>query len=110
MTEKTAKRDPDLSSEAAELGPPHNRHPSRDLSTRANGYGIGGGYEKPYRQRPRPRDDQGESYGPVPHSRYYGAGAGTERFERGQAGFNNELSWYGAQYGESTSGRTKGRI
>ena len=85
----------------------HVGHPSRNLGPRAKGYGIGGGYEKPYRQRTRPQGDQGESYGPVPHSGYYGAGAGTERFERGQAGFNKELSWYGPQYGESTSGRSR---
>lgn len=82
-------------------------HPSRSLGPRAKGYGIGGGYEKPYRKRPRPDDHQSESYGPVPHSGYYGAGAGKERFERGQAGYNNELSWYDAQYGKSTSGRSK---
>ncbi len=84
-----------------------NTHPSRCLKPRSKGYGIGGGYEKPYRERPRPGDDRSESYGPVPHSGYYGAGAGTERFERGQAGFKNELSWYSAQYGENTSGRSK---
>ena len=81
-------------------------HPSRSLGSRANGYGIGGGYEKPYRQRSRPKDQEGVSYGPVPHSGYYGAGAGNERFERGQAGFRDELSWYEAQYGETTSGRS----
>lgn len=84
-----------------------NRHPSRSLEPRAKGYGIGGGYERPYRRPLRPVDQQSESYGPVPHSGYYGAGAGAERFERGQAGFKNELSWYGAQYGERTSGRSK---
>jgi hypothetical protein len=82
-------------------------HPSRSLGPRAKGYGIGGGYEKPYRERPRPKDHQRESYGPVPHAGYYGAGAGKERFERGQAGFKDELSWYGAQYGEKTSGRSE---
>ena len=79
-------------------------HPSRSLEPRARGYGIGGGYERPYRKPLRPADRRSESYGPVPHSGYYGAGAGDERFERGQAGYNKELSWYGAQYGESTSG------
>ena len=83
------------------------RHPSRSLEPRAKGYGIGGGYERPYRKPLRPADQRSESYGPVPHSGYYGAGAGDERFERGQAGYNKELSWYGAQYGESTSGRSK---
>jgi hypothetical protein len=48
-------------------------------------------------------DNRGESYGPVPHAGYYGAGAGNERFERGQAGFDKELPWYRVQYGERTS-------
>jgi hypothetical protein len=87
--------------------PSPSSHPSRSLGPRARGYGVGGGYEKPYRQRPLPKDHQKESYGPLPHSGYYGAGAGAERFERGHAGFNNELSWYRAQYGENTSGRSK---
>ncbi|MEK6323230.1 MAG: hypothetical protein AABN33_16440 [Acidobacteriota bacterium] len=82
-----------------------NPHPSRSLEPRARGYGIGGGYEKPYRKRPRPADEQSESYGPMPHSGYYGAGAESERFERGQAGYNRELSWYTSQYGERTSGQ-----
>jgi hypothetical protein len=80
-------------------------HPSRSLKARAKGYGIGGGCEKPYRARPRPMDNEKESYGPVPHAGYYGAGAGNERFERGQAGFKDELPWYSAQYGEMTSER-----
>lgn len=84
-------------------------HPSRNLSPRAKGYGIGGGFEKPYRKKIQTANQQRESYGPVPHSGYYGAGAGTERFERGQAGFNKELSWYDAQYGEETSGFDKKR-
>lgn len=83
-------------------------HPSRSLGPRAKGYGIGGGYEKPYRRPLPPAANQTGSYGPVPHSGYYGAGAGAERFERGQAGFKDELSWYGAQYGEKTSGRSNG--
>ena len=98
---------PSGSSDRAEKCHSTNRHPSRNLEPRARGYGIGGGYEKPYRKGPRPADEQGESYGPVPHSGYYGAGAGVERFERGHAGFDKELSWYRAQYGENTSGRRK---
>src|ERR1044071_1617192 len=32
-----------------------SRHPSRNLSARAKGFGIGGGYERPYRkERPKP--------------------------------------------------------
>lgn len=80
-----------------------NRHPSRNLEPRARGYGIGGGYEKPYRKRTAAADEPAEVYGPLPHSGYYGSGAGSERFRRGQAGFKQELSWYGPQYGEKTS-------
>lgn len=83
-----------------------NPHPSRNLEPRSRGYGIGGGYEKPYRKRPRPADARDESYGPVPHSGYYGVGAESDRFERGKAGFNQELSWYTAQYGERTIGKS----
>lgn len=89
--------------------PSSNSHPSRSLEPRAKGYGIGGGYEKPYHKRPLPADHRSESYGPVPHSGYYGAGAGAgaERFERGEAGYSNERSWYDAQYGQNTSGRSE---
>src|SRR2546422_9148566 len=80
------------------------RYPSRNLEPSARGYGIGGGYERPYRKRPRPADARSESYGPVPHSGYYGVGAESDRFERGKAGFKDELSWYTAQYGERTIG------
>jgi hypothetical protein len=106
MKDKIALKEPPTGEES-ERRTSANSHPSRSLGPRAKGYGIGGGYEKPYRKRARPADHQSESYGPVPHSGYYGAGAGAERFERGQAGYNNELSWYGAQYGENTSGRSK---
>jgi hypothetical protein len=82
-------------------------HPSRNLQPRARGYGIGGGFEKPYRKRITPADQRSGSYGPVPHSGYYGAGAGAERFQRGEAGFKKELEWYGPQYGEKTSGQNK---
>ncbi len=89
----------------AEARTPTNPHPSRNLEPRARGYGIGGGYERPYRKQPRPVDRQNDSYGPVPHSGYYGAGAECDRFEIGQAGYNKELSWYALQYGEKTSGQ-----
>lgn len=82
-----------------------NPHPSRNLEPRARGYGIGGGYERPYRKRPRLAEARRESYGPVPHSGYYGVGAESDRFERGKAGFKDELSWYAAQYGERTIGQ-----
>ena len=106
MKDDTASKESLKRTEAEKRDSTHD-HPSRNLSPRARGYGIGGGYEKPYRMRPRPVDHQGESYGPLPHSGYYGAGAGVERFERGRAGFNQELSWYDSQYGESTSGQRK---
>lgn len=80
-----------------------NPHPSRSLEPRARGYGIGGGYERPYRKRPATADEHAEAYGPLPHSGYYGSGVGSERFRRGQAGYNQELSWYGPQFGEKTS-------
>lgn len=78
------------------------RHPSRNLEPRGRGYGIGGGYERPYRKSSG-MPDQSESYGPIPHSGYYGSGATKKRFEHGQAGFKEELPWYGPQYGEKTS-------
>lgn len=80
-----------------------NQHPSRNLKPRARGYGIGGGYEKPYRKRTATTEQNAEVYGPLSHSGYYGSGVGSERFRRGQAGYNQELSWYGPQYGEKTS-------
>ena len=81
-------------------------HPSLSLEPRARGYGIGGAYEKPYRSRRPAAREQVESYGPLPHSGYYGTGTEPARFNRGQAGFKGELLWYGPQYGEPTS--TKG--
>jgi hypothetical protein len=83
-------------------------HPSRSLEPRARGYGIGGAYERPYRDARTTADERElvESYGPLPHSGYYGTGAaGSARFHRGQAGYDKELSWYGPQYGEITSGK-----
>lgn len=104
MTDETPSKQPPTKDDAEKRASPH-QHPSRSLEPRAKGYGIGGGYERPYRSRPRPADEPGESYGPLPHSGYYGAGAGSERFERGEAGYNRELVWYGPQYGENTSGK-----
>ena len=106
MTDEIASNAP-TETEESEHRNSSGIHPSRSLEARAKGYGIGGGYEKPHRKPLRPADNRSESYGPVPHSGYYGAGAGDERFERGQAGYNKELSWYAAQYGESTSGGSK---
>ena len=93
QTEEHLKKKPD----------PDNPHPSRSLEPRARGYGIGGGYERPYRKRPATADEPVDVYGPLPHSGYYGSGVASERFRRGQAGYNQELSWYGPQYGETTS-------
>jgi len=95
------------SGESAQGSDSQRNHPARSLEPRAKGYGIGGGYEKPYRDRRGPKNDHGQTYGPLPHSGYYGAGAGNERFERGKAGFDAEISWYRAQYGHNTSGISK---
>ena len=84
------------------------RHPSRNLSARAKGYGIGGGYERPYRkEKSKPADSNSEMYGPLPPGGYYGSGSGARPFVRGEAGFAEEIAWYRSQYGESTSGYEK---
>ena len=81
------------------------QHPSRSLSSRARGYGVAAGYEKPYQpKQPKPAAANADEYGPLPHSGYYGAGDSDRPFKRGQAGFSDELLWYPAQYGEETSG------
>jgi hypothetical protein len=83
-------------------------HPSRVLNLRRSGYGIGGGYERPYKQKEKIKTDNSEGlYGPIPLSGYYGGGSSEIRFKMGQAGFRNELPWYGAQFGEETSGYEK---
>jgi hypothetical protein len=83
-------------------------HPSRLLGARKRGYGIGGGYERPYRkERVHTGDSATELYGPLPHAGYYGDGTMDRPFKRGQAGFSNELEWYKSQYGERTSGYEK---
>jgi hypothetical protein len=80
-------------------------HPSRNLESRSRGFGIGGGYERPYRkEKPKTSDNEEGLYGPLPHAGYYGSGTGSRPFKRGQAGFADELSWYSSQYGEITSG------
>jgi hypothetical protein len=86
------------------------RHPSVNLEPRARGFGIGGGYERPYRkERPKPADGGEATYGPLPHSGYYGAGEGGRPFKQGQASFSDELDWYRSQYVEKTSGYEKKR-
>jgi hypothetical protein len=104
MKEEAKSKGSTKEAEAEARGSPQ-RHPSRNLEPRARGYGIGGGYERPYCKRPSPVSRESGSYGPLPHSGYYGAGGASERFERGSAGYNQELHWYGPQYGEKTSGR-----
>lgn len=83
----------------------NNAHPSRSLSSRAQGYGIAAGYERPYRKRTaEPHVRQKDEYGPIPDSGYYGSGDSARPFRRGQAGYSGELLWYPPQYGEQTSG------
>jgi hypothetical protein len=103
MNLSTTMTDEAQSEESLKKKTQKHPHPSRSLEPRARGYGIGGGYERPYRKRPTTADEPAEVYGPLPHSGYYGSGIGSERFRRGQAGYNEELSWYGPQYGEKTS-------
>ncbi|HSF24875.1 MAG TPA: hypothetical protein VLE20_11680 [Blastocatellia bacterium] len=84
---------------------PSGLHPSRSLPSRAQGYGIAAGYERPYlRTPPEPHARQKDEYGPIPHSGYYGSGDAARPFKRGQAGYREELPWYLPQYGEQTSG------
>lgn len=99
MIKKPIEEDPNTK------GKGETSNPSRSLEPRARGYGIGGAYEKPYRSVRAVDGERVEEYGPLPHSGYYGTGAGSARFHRGQAGYNKELSWYGPQYGENTIGK-----
>jgi hypothetical protein len=85
-------------------------HPSRNLGSRSRGFGIGGGYERPYRkERPKTSDNGEGLYGPLPHAGYYGSGKSARPFKSGQAGFADEMSWYRSQYGENTSGYEKSK-
>ena len=80
-------------------------HPSRNLSSRAHGYGVAAGYERPHKGKTaEPRARHKDEYGPIPDSGYYGSGDSVRPFKRGQAGYNEELLWYLPQYGEATSG------
>jgi hypothetical protein len=89
----------------AGLGGVVKGHPSKNLESRSRGFGIGGGYERPYRkENPKTSENDEGLYGPLPHSGYYGSGMGSRPFKKGEAGFSDELSWYGSQYGERTSG------
>lgn len=83
-------------------------HPSRSLESRARGFGIAAGYERPYRQKTeKPGKGRKGMYGTLPHAGYYGVGMGARPFCKGQAGFSDELAWYRVQYGEATSGSIK---
>ena len=79
-------------------------HPSRRLDSRSKGFGIGGGYEKPYSRSPQDKKKDRQTYGPIPHAGYYGAGTAERPFKIGQAGFKEEIDWYRNQYGRKTSG------
>ena len=80
-------------------------HPSKNLIVRRRGFGVAAGFEQPYKKNSlSTRDKQNECYGPMPHAGYYGTGTGLRPFKQGQASFDEELDWYGPQYGESTSG------
>lgn len=97
----------DVRTRGSGLSDAPRRHPSKSLEARHRGFGIGGGYERPYRkEKPKPADSD-RMYGPLPHAGYYGDGTGAGPFKRGQAGFSYELSWYRSQYGEKTSGYDK---
>src|ERR1044071_1103316 len=58
------------------LTEPARTHPSRSLESRSVGYGIGGGYEKPYKKEKAKPADGNRMYGPLPHAGSYGSGAG----------------------------------
>ena len=82
-------------------------HPATSLDARRNGFGIGGGYEKPRSKRLESKTSS--VYGPVPHSGYYGSGSAARRFSIGQAGFTAEAPWFESQFGVNTSGDKKDR-
>src|SRR5215813_13041367 len=98
--------------------PPKNtgaqQHPSQSLAARKRGFGIGGGYERPYKQRESARsDNQTGPYGAIAEGGFFSSGNADQRFAIGQAGFKNELPLYKKQFGEQTSGwsgsRSKGQ-
>lgn len=81
------------------------RHPSRSLAARREGFGIGGGYERPYKQREVSRsDNKAGLYGPIAEGGHFVSGDADQRFAIGQAGFKEEQSLYKSQFGEQTSG------
>lgn len=84
-------------------------HPSVNLEERGKGFGVASGFERKYdKDASKIIDREGEPYGPIPHGGYFGAGIGSRPFKRGQASFNEEICWFGLQYGANTSGFEKG--
>src|SRR5215467_11974880 len=80
-------------------------HPSRSLAARRNGFGIGGGYERAYRQKETARSDNKNGlYGAIAEGGFFVSGKADQRFAIGQAGFKEEQSLYKNQFGEQTSG------
>jgi len=85
--------------------PSGERHPSRSLSARKNGFGIGGGYERPYKQKETTRsDNKAGLYGAIAEGGFFASGDADQRFAIGQAGFKDEQSLYKSQFGQQTSG------
>ena len=102
---KSRDERPDAASEVDTVRRETN-HPSKSLEARRNGFGIGGGYERPLRRKGGTRT--GGLYGPLPHAGYYGSGWPVTRFGIGQAGFSEEAKWFDEQFGERTSAGSLG--
>jgi hypothetical protein len=85
--------------------PTVQHHPSHSLAARKNGFGIGGGYERPYKQKESGRSDNRSAlYGPIAEGGHFRSGNADQRFTIGQAGFKEEQALYKRQFGEQTSG------
>ena len=85
--------------------PSTKHHPSRSLRARKNGFGIGGGYERTYRQKEGGRSDNKTGlYGAISDGGHFASGNADQRFAIGQAGFSEEQSLFKSQFGEQTSG------
>lgn len=85
--------------------PSVQHHPSRSLAARRKGFGIGGGYERPYKEKePARSDNKAGLYGAIAEGGIFTSGNAEQRFAIGQAGFRNEQSLYKDQFGEQTSG------
>lgn len=83
-------------------------HPSRSLEARSTGFGIGGGYERPYRKKEKSRADSAKGlYGAIAQTGLYGGDKKAQRFQEGEAGFKEELEWYPKQFGEKTAEKVK---